>query len=140
MCCSLGMAIYTNKTYLSTNNCNITLNTDNSEIVTYYVNNQKYVQTIQSVSSPPSSGSSNNILSAKYSVGNCTIYYNSNDPNDYSINSKPPSVFYIFLGLSCCTCCLILLVSLYFAFLNTHREVAGIQGGVTALQDIASII
>ena len=147
LCCSLGMTFYTNKTYLTTTG-NIVVNTDQSEIVTYYINNQQYTHTIAAVSSTSvvssslgsSNASSNIILSPKYPEGDCTIYYNSNDPNDYSINSKPVSFFYVFMGLSGYTCCLILLTSLYFYFLNTHREVAGIQGGISATQDIFSMI
>lgn len=140
LCCCIGMSIYFNKTYLSTTDCNITVNTDQSEIVTYYVNDKKYTQTINAKSSPPSSGSSNNVLSPQFPLGSCTIYYNNANPNDYSIGTKPPNLSYVFLAISGCICCLLILSILYFTFLNTHREVAGVVGGITGMQDIARII
>jgi hypothetical protein len=140
LCCCVGLSITSYKTYSSTDNCNITVNSDQSEIVTYYVNNQKYTQTIKAKSSPPSSGSSNNVLSPQYPLGSCTIYYNDKNPNEYSIGAQPSNAAYFFLAISGCICCLLVVSILYFAFLNTHKEVAGVIGGITGVQDIARII
>jgi hypothetical protein len=138
MCCSLGMAIYTNVNYVSTTNCNIVLNSDQSETLTYVVNNKTYIESIQpiEIQSAPSSAPSSVQTRPFYPVGGCKLYYNEKDPTKYEVNSSPGNFAIFFLGLSGIACCLITFMSIYLVFLRANPEAAGIAGGVGLIKDM----
>jgi len=136
-CCAIYLTIYNiNLHYVSTPG-NITLNADKlTETLVYTVNSKQYTQTI----TPTTSTSTVNNISTTttrptYSVGSCTVYYPSNTPESYSVNVNPTSMAEIFTGV---TCCLSICMLLWFLFLRSNRDVAGVVGGIDAAETVGS--
>lgn len=133
LCCAIGITVYNyNKNYISTTICNVKSSSDGSftQTVTYTVNNKEYVKYI-----PASSTKQNKVtrLSYAYPEGNCTLYYASNDPNTYSVNSNPT----VISGIISAVLCVIAVVGfIWFLFLRSHRDVAGVVGGIDAARTV----
>lgn len=130
---AIGITIYNiNKNYISTTNCNVVSSTDGSytQTVTYTVANQKYVKNI-----PANIVQNNNQqqISFAYPPGICTLYYASADPNNYSVNANPTFISTIISGV-------LFLVSLlgflWFTFLRSNRNVAGVMGGIDVAETV----
>jgi len=113
-----------NKHYTETTICNIKTNSDKSQIVTYTVNSKTYLKNI-----PPSEKTINNVktIEPTYTEGNCKLYYASNNPDDYSINFNPTIASEIFAGIMFV---ILIVVFIWFSFLRSHREFAGVVGGI----------
>jgi hypothetical protein len=120
------------KNYVSTTICNVVSNKDSSftQTVTYTVNNDNYTQII-----PANMKTVNNITKLSYAhpEGQCTLYYSKKDPKIYSVNSNPVKNNIIIVGV---VLVIGVLVVLWFLFLRSNRQFAGIMGGI----DIASSI
>ena len=119
-----------NKNYISTTICNIKTNQNLSQTVTYTVNNKSYTKNIQ-----PSESTVNNVKTLKpaHTEGNCTLYYSTNNPDDYSINFNPTVGSGIFSGVMFIV---LIVVFIWFSFLRTHREVAGVYGGISVANNV----
>lgn len=134
LCGAIWMTIYSRKKhYKATSECNIINNNDASktQTVTYSVDGKKYVKTVPSITV-----TQNNTPQYTWSEGACKLYYASADPNDYSINSNPATIFEI-------VAIVLFLISIgtiiWFLFLKSHKEVAGVVGGIDAAQSVFSI-
>jgi|694.fasta_scaffold135885_3 hypothetical protein len=137
--CFLLSAIYFaissySKNYQSINGT-ITSNTiQKTQTLTYTVNNKLYTQNI-----PFTIKTENNqqILTPTYSDGNCTVYYAGSNPDDYSVNMNP----LYFSGIGSSVLCIIaLLSSIWLYFLYTHKEVAGVIGGIDAASSVTNMM
>lgn len=119
-----------NKNYISTSMCNIKSNTDNTQILTYTVDNQTYTKNI-----PPSTTTQNNQTTIKptYPEGSCTLYYASKDPNDYNVNSDPTTVMTI---ISVVILIIVIIIFIWLLFLRSNREVAGVVGGIDVVSSV----
>jgi hypothetical protein len=134
LCGAVWMAIRSSKKhYLSTTMCNITNDSDKTQTLTYTVDSKQYVKTI-----PPTIVTKNNVSTSNYTwpVGSCKLYYASADPNDYSVNSNPATIFKI---ISVVLFVISIGAVLWFLFLRSHKEVAGVVGGIDASQSVLSI-
>jgi len=130
---SIGFLFYNiNKNFVSTTECTISNNPNSNfeQTVVYYVNNVKYTKNI-----PPTSVTNNNVTTLRYSFpeGNCTLYYASANPNDYSINGNPTT----FSGIIAAVLCVVSFLGMgWFYFLQTNKEFAGVMGGIEVSQNI----
>lgn len=134
-CISIGLAIYNyNKHYTSSSNCNIVNSNDGffTQKATYVVNGQNYIKTIQ----PNVSRNSNSNIDTKNYAnadGPCTAYYPDGFPNEVSINSNPFIVSEIIAGI---LFIIVFFGIIWFSFLRTHRNVAGVVGGIDVAQTV----
>lgn len=119
-----------NKNYISTTICNIKTNQDLSQTVTYVVNNKSFTKNVQ-----PSESTVNNVKTLKptYTEGNCTLYYSTNNPDDYSINFNPTVGSGIFSGIMFVV---LIVVFIWFLFLRANREVASVYGGISVANNV----
>lgn len=107
---------------------NIITNKNNTQTLTYTVNNILYTQNIPftlqtvdtktNITTPPH---------AQFIDGQCTVYYAQNNPNDYNVNTNPLFMSQILTGVLCCFSCF---SCLSFIFFYKNREVAGVVGGI----------
>ncbi len=136
LCFAIGLVIHSmSQNYISTSICNITENPDKSEILKYTVNNKEYTKNI-----PPATVRNNNVTTTTttHQVGKCTLYYPSADPNSdsYGVNSNPTTMTLIMAG----GLCLITIgMFLWFNFLKSNRNVAGVFGGIDAAQSVVGM-
>jgi uncharacterized membrane protein len=123
------------KHYISTTDCNIVNNNDSSktQTVTYTVDGKKYVKIV-----PSTPVIQNNVTSYQYTwpEGSCKLYYASANPNDYSISSNPATIFTIISVVLLVFC---IGTVLWFVFLRSNREVAGVVGGIDAAHTVLDI-
>lgn len=136
LCGAIWMALNSRKKhYILTTDCNITNNNDmnKSQTVTYTVDGKKYVKNV-----PGTTVTQNHVSSSQYTwpEGSCKLYYALADPNDYSINSNPATVFTIVSVVLLVIC---IGTIIWFLFLRSHKEVAGVVGGIDAAQSVLSI-
>jgi len=122
--CFLCSAIYflvssISKHYQKTQG-NITTNNNNTQTLTYTVNNTNYTKNI------PFRTVKANTLPV-FTAGSCTVYYAQNNPDDYNVNTNPVFMSEVLTGVLCCFSCV---ACLSFMFLNKHRDVAGVVGGI----------
>lgn len=130
---AIGLTIYNiNKHYISTTECNVVSSTDGTftQTVTYTVNNIKYVKNI-----PANIIDINNqrTMNFAHPPGTCTLYYASADPNTYSLNSNPTLISTIASGV---LFVIAILGFLWFTFLRSNKNVAGVMGGIDAAQTV----
>jgi len=120
------------KKYLSTTVCNIKSipNSNYDQKITYTVNGKNYEYIIPGVTT-----TINNVTTRNYAnrEGNCTLYYPKKNPEEYSLNYNPTTVSSIFV--------VVLLIftifsALWFLFLRSNREFAGVVGGISAADSI----
>lgn len=129
--CAIGCLIYSlHKNYQKTTGNIVTY--INSQTLTYTVD-KLYVQNIPFITT-----TTNNITSTHpaHESGSCVVYYAKNNPQDYAVNSNPVFASEI---LTCFFCILSILVCMWFVFLRSHKDVAGVVGGLDAVSSIASI-
>ena len=136
LCIAIGLVFYNlSKNYLSTTICEIKSipNSNFQQTVTYSVNGKAYKQTI-----PGTTTTTNNVTTTNYAYpeGKCTMYYASANPNDYSLNFSPTTASGIFAGV---LFVIALLMTLYFIFLRSNKEFAGVMGGIDAAQTAFSV-
>ena len=136
LCFSIGLIFYNmNKNYMSTTICYIKSipNSNYQQSITYSVNGKAYKKTVQGVTT-----TTNNVTSTNYAYpeGNCTIYYASANPDDYSLNFNPTTVSEIFAVV---LLIIAILMTLWFLFLRSHKEFAGVVGGIDAAQTAFSV-
>jgi hypothetical protein len=136
LCIAIGLVFYNlSKNYLSTTICDIKSipNSNYQQTVSYLVNGKAYKQTI-----PGTTTTTNNVTTTTYAYpeGKCTMYYASANPNDYSLNFSPTTASGIFAGV---LFVIALLMTLYFIFLRSNKEFAGVMGGIDAAQTAFSV-
>jgi ATP-dependent Zn protease len=124
-----------NQNYQSSTICNVTSSIDGSftQTLTYTVNNKVYNKIVQ-----PAINVHNNIATKNYQYpeGLCTIYYPQNNPDAYSLNINPTTASQIIAGI---LLVIVIFASLWFMFLRSNKNVAGVFGGIGASRDILSI-
>jgi hypothetical protein len=122
------------KNYQSINGTIVSNTAQKTQTLTYTVNNKLYTKNI-----PFNIKTENNqqISTPAYSDGNCTVYYAGSNPDDYSINMNP--VYFSGIGSSV-LCIIALLSSIWLYYLYTHKEVAGVIGGIDAASSITNMI
>ena len=133
LCFAIGFAINNNKKkYLSTTICNIEPipNSNYEQKLTYSVNGQKYEYNIPGVTTRYK-----NVTTTNYAhrAGNCTLYYPKANPSEYSLNYNPTTVSSIFVVV---LFIIAILSGMWFLFLRSNREFAGVMGGVSAADTI----
>ena len=136
LCCAIGLVIYTiNQNYVPTTICNVTTNTDKSQILTYTINNKQYVRNVPAVTT-----NNNNVVTthSAHTDGKCTLYYPKETPDSisYGVNTNPATISQIIAGV---LCFITLLMFLWFNFLKANRGVAGVVGGLDAAQTVANM-
>jgi hypothetical protein len=136
LCIAIGLVFYNlSKNYLSTTICDIKSipNSNYQQTVSYSVNGKAYKQTIQGVTS-----TTNNVTTTKYAYpeGKCTMYYASANPDDFSLNISPTTVSGIFAAVLFVVA---ILMTLWFLFLRSNKEFAGVVGGIDAAQTAFSV-
>lgn len=136
LCIAIGLVFYNlSKNYLSTTICNIKSipNSNFQQTVTYSVNGKVYTQTVQGKTT-----TTNNVTKTDYAYpeGNCTLYYASANPNDYALNFSPTTASGIFAGV---LFVIAILMTIYFIFLRSNRQFAGVMGGIDAAQTAFSV-
>jgi hypothetical protein len=141
-CIGYLMYITYNKHYVLANNGQVTyktLNDSNSYVTcspyssqyncSYYaeydVNGTHYIQPIIQ------SGNNN----TNPTLGPTSIYYNSNNPNDYAISSIPP--LYITEGFSCFFVCAIICAIINFYVISHNKNIGAVEGAVGLVGDVA---
>ncbi len=121
--------------YQSSTICNVTSNTDGSftQTLTYTVDNKVYNKI-----APPIESVTNNVTKKDYAypVGLCTVYYPKENPDAYMININPTTASQIIAGI---LLVIVILTSLWFMFLRSNRNVAGVIGGIDASRSILGI-
>jgi hypothetical protein len=136
LCLAIGFTINNmNKNYLSTTVCNIksipkSNNSNYDQKLTYTVNGQNYEYIIPGVTT-----TTNNVTTTNYAhrEGNCTLYYPKAKPEEYSLNYNPTTVSSIFAVV---LFIIAIMSGIWFLFLRSHREFAGVMGGISAADDI----
>ena len=136
LCCAIGLVIYSiNQNYVPTTICNVTTNSDKSQIVTYSVDNKQYVKNIPAVVT-----NNNNVTTTNsaYPSGSCTFYYPKANPNSnsYGVNTNPTTMSEIIAGV---LCFITLLMFIWFNFLRANRGVAGVVGGLDAAETVVNM-
>lgn len=136
LCIAIGLVFYNlSKNYLSTTICDIKSipNSNFQQTVSYSVNGKAYKQTIQGTTT-----TTNNVTTTNYAYpeGKCTMYYASANPNDYALNFNPTTASGIFAGV---LFIIAILMTLYFIFLRSNKEFAGVMGGIDAAQTAFSV-
>ncbi len=129
LCFAIYFIIYNLKQkYLSTTICEIKSIPDSNfqQSLTYTVDGQKYNYTISGVTTTV-----NNVTKTNYAhrEGKCKIYYPKSRPSEYNINVNPTNVSLIFAGV---LFVIAIFMTLYFLFLRSNREFAGVMGGLSA--------
>lgn len=71
----------------------------------------------------------------RYENGSCTVYYAPNNPNDYSINVNPSFM----LGIISIVLCVLVSAIMWFLFLRSNKDVAGVLGGINAASTVSNI-
>ena len=136
LCCAIYMIYYSmKKNYKSANKCNIYSNRNDNQYtqtLTYVVQGETYTKDI-----PAQIVKNNNISTKQYTYpeGICKLYYASANPNDYSVNYKPTTVYII---MSVVLFFIALLMIGWFIYLRANRDVAGVMGGIDAAQTVVS--
>jgi hypothetical protein len=138
LCCAIGLVIYTiNQNYVPTIICNVTTNSDKSQILTYTINNKQYVRNVQPISSR---NNDTNVVTthSQYPDGKCTLYYPSANPDSisYGVNTNPTTITEIIAGV---LCFITILMFIWFNFLRANRGVAGVVGGLDAAQTVVGM-
>lgn len=134
LCCAVSMTINNFlKNYQKTDKCNIKLNSDKTEILTYTVS-KEHIKNIPSVTTTDNKTHVTTTL-PKFNEGPCTVYYPKNNHEEYNVNNNPTIITGIISGI---ICCLAFLTFLWFLFLRSNREVAGVVGGIDAAHTIFS--
>ena len=133
---SINLIFYNiNQNYQSSTICKVASITDGSfmQTLTYTVNNKVYNKIVQ-----PALIVNNNVTTKNYQYpeGLCTIYYPQNNPDSYSLNINPTTVSQIIAGI---LLVIVIFASLWFMFLRSNRNVAGVVGGIDASRSILSI-
>ena len=133
---SINLIFYNiNQNYQSSTICKVASVTDGSfmQTLTYTVNNKVYNKIVQ-----PALIVNNNVTTKNYQYpeGLCTIYYPQNNPDSYSLNINPTTVSQIIAGI---LLVIVIFASLWFMFLRSNRNVAGVVGGIDASRSILSI-
>lgn len=126
MCASYFVYSSYDKNYVTTK-CNITTNNNQTQTLTYSVNDKNYTQTI------PFVVNKNNNKTPSFSNGICTVYYAEKNPNDYSVNYNP---LYITGGISSLLCILLIGSIAWVFFLNSNRDIAGVMGGLNVTKNM----
>jgi hypothetical protein len=126
-------AIYNmKKKYLSTTVCNIKSipNSNYDQKLTYTVNDKNYEYIIPGVTT-----TIKNVTTRKYAhrEGNCTLYYPKKNPEEYIINYNPTTGSTIFVVV---LLIFTIISALWFLFLRSNREFAGVMGGVSVADSI----
>jgi hypothetical protein len=120
------------KKYLSTTVCNIKSipNSNYDQKLTYTVNGQNYEYIIPGVST-----TYKNVTTTNYAhrEGNCTLYYPKANPSEYSLNYNPTTVSTIFAVV---LFIIAIMSGIWFLFLRSNREFAGVMGGISAADTI----
>jgi hypothetical protein len=120
------------KKYLSTTVCNIKSipNSNYDQKLTYTVNGQNYEYIIPGVTT-----TTNNVTTRNYAnrEGNCTLYYPKKNPEEYSLNYNPTTVSTIFAVV---LFIIAIMSGIWFLFLRSNREFAGVMGGISAADTI----
>jgi len=130
-CSTVGLTIYNmNKNYVSTTICTIKNLANFEQSVSYTVNNVVYTKNIPAKVTTVNGVSNTNYA---YPEGQCTLYYASANPNDFSVNANPTVITQI---LSIVLCVIGILAILWLLFLQSHRDLAGVMGGIDAGQSI----
>lgn len=121
--------------YQSSTICSIKSSTDQSftQTVTYTADNIVYTNVVA-----PIVNVSNNVSTKTYAYpeGLCTVYYPKNNPESYSLNANPTTVSQIIAGI---LFIIVILSSLWFMFLRSNKNVAGVVGGIDAAQSILDV-
>lgn len=134
--CAVGLLISNyNKNYTSTTICNIISNpitptSNHEQTLTYSVNGIQYVKIIPGISTTVNKVTTINYA---YPEGNCTLYYASSNPNDYSITYNPTTISGIGAGI---LLFLIILIYLWLSFLRSNQDVAGVVGGISVAKSV----
>jgi len=133
---SINLIFYNiNQNYQSSTICKVASITDGSfmQTLTYTVNNKVYNKIVQ-----PALIVNNNVTTKNYQYpeGLCTIYYPQNNPDSYSLNVNPTTISQIIAGI---LLVIVIFASLWFMFLRSNRNVAGVVGGIDASRSILSI-
>jgi hypothetical protein len=134
--CAIGLVITNiNKHYISTTICNIVSNpitptSNHEQTLIYTVNGIQYVKTISGITTINNKVSTTNYA---YQEGPCTLYYASDNPNDYSITYNPTTISEIGAGI---LLVLIILIYLWLSFLRANQDVAGVFGGISAAKTV----
>jgi len=138
LCGALYMVYYTNKkNYQSTDKCNISSNKDDNQFtqsLTYIINSETYNKQI------PAQVITQNKVSTKqyaYPEGLCKLYYAKANPNDYSVNANPSTISRIIAGI---LFFLAILSIVWLMFLRSHRDVAGVVGGIDAASSVVGML
>jgi hypothetical protein len=138
--CFLGCSIYFLIKSISKNyqkiGGNITNNSDNTQTLTYTVNNKNYVKIIPFTMGTTDKNGVYTPPRPAYSPGNCTVYYAEKDPDDYQVNINPVFISKIITGILCVLSCLMLGS---FIFFSKNREAAGVVGGIDAASTVVSM-
>lgn len=106
---------------------------EKNQILTYFVD-KEYTQ-ILPFSTTKQNNNSASISSPAYNNGPCTVYYLENNPDDYYINYNPSLIFG---GITSIICILTLFSGIYFYFLYTNPNAAGVIGGLQAINGITN--
>jgi hypothetical protein len=138
-----------NKKYLSTNDCEIKSNNDGSftQIINYNVNNKNYTKNIDpkitSNTDPVTKVVTNNkgFKYPEYTKGNCLLYYESTNPDNYNVDSDPSVVFkiifnIIFIFVITGSICALLWFIISLIFYNYNKNATGVMGAVNILNNI----
>jgi len=133
LCGAIALVVYTvNKNYISTTICNVTTNTDQSQLVTYTVNNKQYTKNV-----PPNVSTNNGVTTTNpaHSNGQCTFYYPSAEPDgtSYGVNSNPTTISFIIAGV---LFVITIITYIWFMFLRSNKNVAGVVGGLDAADSV----
>ena len=136
LCIAIALIFYNmNKNYLSTTICNIKSipNSNFQQTLVYSVNGQKYDYIISGVTTTV-----NNVTKTRYAYpeGNCSIYYPSANPSDYNVNINPTIVSEIAAGV---LFVIAILATLWFLFLRSNKEFAGVMGGIDVARNTISM-
>lgn len=136
LCCAIGLVIYTiNQNYVPTTICNVTTNTDKSQVLKYTIDKKEYVRNIPAITT-----NNNNVVTthSPHTNGKCTLYYPKETPDSmsYGVNTNPTTMSLILAGV---LCVVTLGMFFWFNFLKSNRGVAGVVGGLDAANTVANM-
>lgn len=111
-----------------------------SHKIFYTINNNKSTNNNTSVNNNASANvnvSTNNstVSSPQYTDGKYTVYYPKDKPEEYNLSYNP---FYINIVITIIYLIIVIIGFMYFYFLRSNRDVAGVIGGLDVASDVGS--